>query len=91
MTVQYHCLVRNHYNMIYHCVIFPHWLHCLISIGICFKTCPGSTNVAEHFISTTGTPVKVPPHQIPANYRSKVESQIQMMLEEGVIEECSNS
>ena len=26
-----------------------------------FKTCPGSTNVAEHFIPTTGTPVKVPP------------------------------
>ena len=55
-----------------------------------FKTCPGSTNVAEHFIPTTGTPVKVPPRQIPANYRSEVESQIQMMLEEGVIEECSS-
>ena len=26
-----------------------------------FKTCPGSTNVAEYFIPTTGTPVKVPP------------------------------
>ena len=55
-----------------------------------FKTCPGSTNVAEHFIPTTGTPVKVPPRRIPANYRSEVESQIQQMLEEGVIEECSS-
>ena len=47
-----------------------------------------STNIPEHFIPTTGTPVKVPPHCIPANYRSEVESQIQIMLQEGVIEEC---
>ena len=53
-----------------------------------FKTCLGSTNIAEHFIPTTGMPVKVPPHCIPANYRSEVESQIQIMLQEGVIEEC---
>ena len=39
----------------------------------------------KHFIPTTGTLVKV---QIPTNYCSKVESQIQMMLQEGVIEEC---
>lgn len=26
-----------------------------------FRTCPGKTNMTEHFISTTGTPVKVPP------------------------------
>ena len=25
-----------------------------------FKTCPGSTNIAEHFILTTDMPVKVP-------------------------------
>ena len=56
-----------------------------------FKTCPGSTNVAEHFIPTTGTPVKVPSYRVPANYRSEVESQIKMMLEEGVIEECLSS
>ena len=55
-----------------------------------FKTCAGSTNVAKHFIPTTGTPVKVPPCRIPANYCSEVESQIQMILEEGVIEECSS-
>ena len=55
-----------------------------------FKTCPGSTNIAEHFIPTIGTPVKVPPRHIPANYHSEVESQIQMMLQEGVIEECSS-
>ena len=53
-----------------------------------FRTCPGSTTVAEHFIPTTGTPVKVPPRRIPANYRSEVESQIQTMLQEGVIEVC---
>ena len=55
-----------------------------------FRTCPGNTTVTEHFIPTTGTPVKVPPRRIPANYRSEVESQIQTMLQEGVIEECSS-
>ena len=55
-----------------------------------FKTCPGKTTVTEHFISTTGTPVKVPPRRIPANYRSEVENLIQTMLQEGVIEECSS-
>ena len=55
-----------------------------------FRTCPGNTTVTEHFIPTTGTPVKVPPRRILANYRSEVESQIQTMLQEGVIEECSS-
>ena len=55
-----------------------------------FRTCPGHTTIAEHFIPTTGTPVKVPPRRIPANYRSEVENQIQTMLCEGVIEECSS-
>ena len=55
-----------------------------------FKTCPGKTTVTEHFIPTTGTPVKVPPRRIPANYRSQVENQIQTMLQEGMIEECSS-
>ena len=55
-----------------------------------FRTCPGNTTMAEHFIPTTGTPVKVPPRRIPANYRSEVENQIQTMLQEGVIEECSS-
>ena len=33
-----------------------------------FRTSPGSTTLVEHFIPTTGTPVKVPPRRIPANY-----------------------
>jgi len=33
-----------------------------------FNTTPGHTELAEHFIPTTGTPVKVLPHKIPANY-----------------------
>ena len=33
-----------------------------------FRTSPGQTNMEEHFISTLGTPVKVPPCQIPASY-----------------------
>ena len=53
-----------------------------------FRTSHGSTTVAEHFIPTTGTPVKVTPRRIPANYRSDVEKQIQTMLKEGIIEEC---
>ena len=55
-----------------------------------FSTTPGHTELAEHFIPTTGTPVKVPPRRIPANYRVEVEEQIQAMLEEGIIEESSS-
>ena len=55
-----------------------------------FRTYPGNTTMAEHFIPMTGTPVKVPPCRIPANYRSEVENQIQTMLQEGVIKECSS-
>ena len=55
-----------------------------------FRTTPGHTELAEHFIPTTGTPVKVPPRRIPANYRMEVEDQIQAMLKEGIIEESSS-
>ena len=55
-----------------------------------FRTSPGSTTLAEHFIPTTGTPVKVPPRRIPANYRQEVEKQIQTMLKDGIIEESSS-
>ena len=51
---------------------------------------PGHTELAEHFIPTTGTPVKVPPHRIPANCRAEVEEQIQTMLKEGIIKESSS-
>ena len=51
---------------------------------------PGHTELAEHFIPTTGTPVKIPPHKILANCRVDVEEQIQTMLKEGIIEERSS-
>ena len=41
-------------------------------------------------IPTSGTPVRVPPRRIPANYRLEVEKQIQIMLKEGIIEESSS-
>ena len=55
-----------------------------------FSTVPGHTELAEHFIPTTGTPVKVPPHRIPAHCRAEVEEQIQTMLKEGIITESSS-
>lgn len=55
-----------------------------------FRTTPGVTNAAHHFIPTTGNPVKVPPRRIPAHYREEVEQQINVMLEQGIIEESSS-
>ena len=55
-----------------------------------FRTSPGHTNLAEHFIPMSGTPVKVPSRRIPANYGAEDERQIQNMLEEGIIEERSS-
>ena len=55
-----------------------------------FSTTPGHTELAEHFIPTTGTSVKVPPLRIPGNHRVEVEEQIQAMLQEGIIEKSSS-
>ena len=55
-----------------------------------FRTRPGQTNWAKHFIPTTDSPVKVPPRRIPAHYRAEVEKQLQDMLEMGIIEESSS-
>ncbi|MDD9853556.1 MAG: retropepsin-like aspartic protease/reverse transcriptase, partial [Deltaproteobacteria bacterium] len=55
-----------------------------------FHTSPGVTSEAQHYIPTTGNPVRVPPRRIPAHYRDKVEQQIQEMLDLGVIEESSS-
>lgn len=41
-----------------------------------FRNTPGKTNVTKHFIPTMGSPVKIPPQKIPANYHAKVEHQI---------------
>ena len=40
-----------------------------------YKDCfaPGHTDLAEHFIPMSGTPVKVPPRGIPTNYRAEVQ------------------
>lgn len=46
-------------------------------------TRPGSTNLDEHFIPTSGNPVKIPPRHIPAHYRVEVEKQLQSMLDKG--------
>ena len=55
-----------------------------------FRTVPGVTEVAQHFIPTTGNPVKVPPRRILAHYRENVEKKIQTMLAQGIIEESSS-
>ena len=52
-----------------------------------FMTVPGGTEVACHYITTTGTPVRVPPHHILAHYRQEIEKLINTMLEQGIIEE----
>ena len=54
------------------------------------STTPGHTKLAEHFIPTIGTPVKIPPRRILANCRVEVEEQIQTMLKECTIEESSS-
>ena len=55
-----------------------------------FQTTPGTTTVSQHFIPTTGTPVRVPPQRVPVNYREEVEQQLQLMLQAGVIERSSS-
>ena len=54
-----------------------------------FCTTPGETNEAQHYIHTTGSPVRVPPRCIPIHYRDEVEMQVQKMLKQGIIEESS--
>lgn len=55
-----------------------------------FRTIPGTTTVSQHFIPTTGNPVRVPPRRVPVNYREEVEQQLQSMLQAGVIERSSS-
>ena len=55
-----------------------------------FRTTPGCTEKAYHFILTTGNPVRIPPRRIPAHYRMEVNRQIQTMLEQNIIEESSS-
>ena len=39
----------------------PAFVHLVDQYKHLFRTCPGNTTIAEHFIPTIGTPVKVPP------------------------------
>ena len=68
----------------------PTFLPILNDYRSLFRTSPRRKTMAEHFIPTTGTPVKMPPRRNPANYCAEVESQIQFMLQEGIIEESSS-
>ena len=55
-----------------------------------FRTTPGVTDAAHHFIPTAGTPVRVPPRRIPAHYREEIDKQITTMLAQGIIKESSS-
>ena len=55
-----------------------------------FRNTPGKTNITKHFIPTVGTPVKIPPRRIPANYRAEIEHQISSMLQQGIIQVSSS-
>ena len=55
-----------------------------------FRTTPGVTYEAYHYIPTTGPPVKIPPRRIPAHYRDEIEQQLHNMLKLGIIEESSS-
>ena len=51
---------------------------------------PGQTNMAEYFIPTTGSPIRISARRIPANYQVEVEEQLQQMLAVSIIEESSS-
>ena len=55
-----------------------------------FRTVPGKTNYADHYIPTTSVPVRVPPRRIPEQYRPEVEEQIKSLLQQGIIQESSS-
>ncbi len=68
----------------------PSFMSTLDEFKDLFKTTPGKTNLATHFIPTTGSPAKVPPRRIPAHFREEIELQIQTMLEQQIIEVSSS-
>ena len=55
-----------------------------------FRCSPGKTSLAQHYIPTQGSPVRVPPQRIPAHYKTHIETQIRYMLSKGIIEESSS-
>lgn len=78
MIVQYHCFGKKLVQYDIPVCNVPVFAPLPNQFEDLFKTCPGNTIMAEYFIPTTGTPVKV---RIPANYHSEVENQIQTMLQ----------
>ena len=56
-----------------------------------FRTAPGLTSLACHYIPTSGSSIRVPPGRISAHYRNEVEIQIKDMLVQGIIEESTSS
>ena len=55
-----------------------------------FITRPGKAEGTYHYIPTSGCPVKVPPRRIPAHYKEEVETLIQTMLDNHIIEPSSS-
>ena len=55
-----------------------------------FRNSPGVTTLSHHFIPNSGSPIRVPPRRIPAEYRQEVDKLIKDMLAEGIIEESSS-
>ena len=55
-----------------------------------FKSTPGKTTLTHHLIPTTGSPLKVPPRRVPAEYRAEAEGLLKEMLQEKIIEESSS-
>ena len=75
-------------------LLVNHYL-CLMTYGAGtgptrFVTRLGTTTLAEHFIPTSGNPVKIPPCHIPAHYWVEVKKQLQSMLDAGIIVESSS-
>ena len=55
-----------------------------------FRNSPGVTTLTHHFIPTSGSPIRVPPRRIPAEYQQEVDKLIKDMLAEGILEESSS-
>ena len=68
----------------------PNLLALLETYKQLFNASPGRTTIMEHFIPTTGNPIKVPPRRVPVNYHSEVQQQINTMLQQGIIEPSSS-
>ena len=55
-----------------------------------FRTVPGLTSLASHYIPSSGSLLQVISRRIPAHYPNTVEIQIKDMLAQGIIEESTS-